>query len=208
MKYTFAELNAGEAITSSDGGILPSEVASFLQARGVLSTTFIVSLFVEHYNNYANLGYHFLISTNSLTEARQRFQQFLHYILDEQSALLMMYAKSPEIDFGGQDTNVWTDNDRTTQGRTDYGSTSRTAREDSPLGSDGTGAIDTPAEKSGNEITGGASRTEVKSGSSTETRQRSDDTERLKQYWSGFKNFDGVIHNCLLYLTDEHFCPI
>lgn len=208
MRYTFAELDTDSAITSTNGGILPDEVASFLTARGILSTSFITTLFIEHFTNFANLGYHFLISTQTLAEARIRFRQFLHYILDEQSPLLMMYAKSPEIDFGGQDTNVWTDNDRTTQGRSDYGSTSRTAREDSPLGSDATGSIDTPAEKSGSEVTGGVSRTEVKSGSSTETRNRSDETERLKQYWSGFKNFDGVIHNCLLYLTDEHFCPI
>lgn len=207
MKYTFAQLDEESAITG-EGGILVSEVGSFLQARGVTTTSFITSLFVEHYNNFANLGYTFVIGTNNLPDARTRFRQFLHYVLDEQSPLLMMYAKDPAIDFGGNDTNIWTDNDRTTQGRSDYGSTSRTAREDSPLGSDPVGAIDTPAEKSGNEITGGVSRTEVKSGSSTETRSRSDETERLKQYWSGFKNFDGVVHNCLLYLTDEHFCPI
>lgn len=205
MKYSFAELNADEAITSSDGGILPSEVASFLTSRGILNTSFITSLFVEHYLNFQSLDYHFIIKTNTLGEARQRFRQMLHYILDEQSPLLMMYAKDPAIDFGGNDTNIWTDNNRRTEGRSTYGSQSRTARENSPLGSDPVGTIDTPAEKSGNEIEGSANRTEIKSGSSTETRSRSDETERLKQYWSGFKNFDGVIHNCILYLADEHY---
>lgn len=205
MRYSFTELNAENAITSLEGGILPDEVGSFLTARGVTSTSFIITLFNEHYTNYANLDYHFLIKTNTLPEARQRFRQMLHYYLDENSPLLIAYAKDPELNFGGKDTNTWTDNNRTTQGRSDYGSTSRTAREDSPLGSDPVGAIDTPAQKSGNEITGGASRTEVKSGSSTEVREKTDNTEILKQYWSGFKNFDGLIHNIILRLTDEHY---
>ena len=210
MKYSFEELNAGLAITSGQNGVLTLEVKNFFDQRGIdedIRSVFVI-WFAEHFMNFQNLGYHFILDTATVTEARTRFGQFIHYILDEQSPLLMMYARNINIDFGGKDTNTWTDNDRTTQGRSDYGSTSRTAREDSPLGSDPVGAIDTPAEKSGSEVTGGVSRTEVKSGSSTEIREKSDDSERLKQYWSGFKNFDGVIHNCILYTTDEHYCVI
>lgn len=210
MKYSFEEMDLHTEITHVTEGILSLEVRDFLIERDidediVLS---IVMRFREHFLNFKALDYHFILDTATVTEARTRFRQFIHYILDEQSPLLMMYARNMNIDFGGKDTNTWTDNDRTTQGRSDYGSTSRTAREDSPLGSDPVGAIDTPAEKSGSEVTGGVSRTEVKSGSSTEVREKSDDTERLKQYWSGFKNFDGVIHNCILYTTDEHYCVI
>lgn len=210
MKYSFAELNDGLAITSGEDGVLTTEVKNFFDHRGIgedMRSVFVI-WFAEHFVNFQNLGYHFILDTSTVEEARTRFGQFMHYILDEQSPLLMMYARNIDIDFGGKDTNTWTDNDRTTQGRSDYGSTSRTAREDSPLGSNPVGSIDTPAEKSGSEVTGGVSRTEVKSGSSTEVREKSDDSERLKQYWSGFKNFDGVIHNCILYTTDEHYCVI
>ena len=210
MKYSFAELNANSAITHTTEGVLSSEVRSFFMNRDIDEDVALVFVgwFNEHFLNFQGLDYHFILDTATVAEARTRFGQFIHYILDEQSPLLMMYARNINIDFGGKDTNTWTDNDRTTQGRSNYGSTSRTAREDSPLGSDPVGAIDTPAEKSGSEVTGGASRTEVRSGSSTEVREKSDDSERLKQYWSGFKNFDGVIHNCILYTTDEHYCVI
>lgn len=204
MKYLFRQLDEHLELSDYEEGYIKTEVRQFFHNRGISNTEWIEDLFIEHFVHMSDLGYTFLFDTENVTEGQEKFILFLHYLIEQKSPLLIVYAKDKDITFGSKDTNTWTDNDRTTQGRTDYGSTSRTAGEDSPLGSDPIGAITTPAEKSANEITGGASRTEVKSGSSTETRIRSDETEQLKQYWSGFKNFDGLIHNIFTEMTDEY----
>ena len=201
-KYKYSELDAEEVITGT-GGTIETQVTNFFTNRGVTTYSWIITLCKEHFSHMADMGYHFLFDAEDVLEGNVKFSLILHYMLEQKSPLLITYAKDKDINFGSKDTNTWTDNDRTTQGRTDYGSTSRTVGENSPLGSDPIGAITTPAEKSANEITGGASRTEVKSGSSTETRFRSDETEQLKQYWSGFKNFDGLIHNIFTEMSDE-----